>query len=305
MGSDLTARRIGGVPVAALALGIGLLLAPVIFQMFSRAPGGGRMLDDFAPYMTNEVIGGFSDDLALIDTAVTAVEPAAGGVASDVRTTYFDELATSWPGIYEDMGGMLTTMEGNLDNFGAVQSLPPFPLFPWFFVGPGVMIVAFAVWALRRPATRGPSIGLLAVGLGLLTAPAVFQMFSRAPQGAEMIEDFQTLMTTERVQTMQSYFLVIGSGEGNLRNDIVPALAASDVVPVVTQFSTEWPRISNEMAPMIGAMSDNIDNFNGVDALPPFDLFPWFFVAPGVVLIGLGVISLRRSSLVPISKGDI
>jgi hypothetical protein len=48
------------------------------------------------------------------------------------------------------------------------------------------------------------------------------------------------------------------------------------------------------MAPMIGAMGDNVDNYLGVDALPPFDLFPWFFVAPGVLLVVLGAVHVRR-----------
>ena len=30
---------------AALAIGVGLALAPVVFQMFSRAPAGGEMID--------------------------------------------------------------------------------------------------------------------------------------------------------------------------------------------------------------------------------------------------------------------
>ena len=61
-------------------------------------------------------------------------------------------------------------------------------------------------------------------------------------------------------------------------------------------FSAHWPTISNTMAPMIGAMSDNLDNYAGVDALPPFWLFPWFFVAPG--LVPLAAIPGRAQDLV-------
>ena len=131
----------------------------------------------------------------------------------------------------------------------------------------------------------------------------MFRMFSRAPSGGEMISDFKPLMTKERVQTMQGYFLVIGAGEGNLRNQIVPAMNSDQVAAPISDFSAEWPRISNEMAPMIGAMSDNVDNFADVKALPPFALFPWFFVAPGVIFSGVGIAGLRKQSgAVQVSK---
>ena len=66
-------HRTRGAFVAALVIGLGLIAAPAVFQMFSRAPGGGEMLNDFAPYMTTEVIGGFADDLALIRTAIAGL----------------------------------------------------------------------------------------------------------------------------------------------------------------------------------------------------------------------------------------
>lgn len=300
-------RRLEAALVVALVVGLGLVAAPAIFQMFSRAPSGGQMIDEFEPYMSERVIGGFSDDLALIDRALADAAPAVEQLPDDVRSTYFTQLASEWPGVYDDMGGMLATMDGNIDNFSAVRSLPPFPLFPWFFVVPGVAIAGFAVFGLRTSSDRRrvPGIGLVVLGLGLVAAPVVFQMFTRAPEGADMIDDFRSLMTTERVQTMQGYFLVIGAGEGNLRNDIVPVLPESAVTSNVSEFSSEWPRISNDMAPMIGAMSDNLDNFGDVDALPPFDLFPWFFVLPGLIVAVAGWIELRaRNSRSDIANSD-
>jgi hypothetical protein len=47
-------------------------------------------------------------------------------------------------------------MADNLDNFAAVDALPPFALFPWFFVIPGVLITGFGLWSLRRGRRRHP-----------------------------------------------------------------------------------------------------------------------------------------------------
>lgn len=288
-------------PLLAILLGLGLIAAPAIFQMFSRAPSGGEMIDGFTPYMTDEVISGFADDLALIDRAVSDASPLVDTLPDSVRSTYVAQLSATWGGIYDDMGSMLDTMDRNIPNFDAVVALPPFPLFPWFFVGPGVLVAVFGLWGLRPGSARRAGAALIVVGLGLVAAPAIFRMFERAPRGADMIDDFRSLMTVERVQTMQGYFLTIGTGEGNLRNDVIPVLQPQRVSPAIDEFIGEWPRISNEMAPMIGAMSDNLDNFADVDALPPFDLFPWFFVAPGLLAALIGITIMRAATTRPSS----
>ena len=80
--------------VVALVVGVGLVAAPAIFQMFSRAPSGGQMIDEFEPYMSDRVIGGFSDDLALIDRALADAAPSVAQLPDTVRSTYFSQLVS-------------------------------------------------------------------------------------------------------------------------------------------------------------------------------------------------------------------
>jgi hypothetical protein len=283
-------KRRRGPQAAALAIGLGLALAPVAFQMFTRAPKGGDMIESFKPYMTTSKIDsfrGFLDDIGAANQesakALSARRDAAsyGGVAA---------LNREWPGIDADMGSMLTTMRRDIPKYKGVAALPPFVLFPWFFVLPGVMIAGFAL-------TRGQVrvVALTALGIGLIAAPAVFGMFTRAPGGAEMINDFKPLMQQAKVGRVQSYFLTIGLAEGDLRNKLVPAEAAAGrPMPASSALSAEWAKQSGDMAPMIAAMADNLENFNAVVALPPFWLFPWFFVAPGILVLGIAL-ALSRS----------
>lgn len=277
-----------------VAIGVGLALAPLAFQMFSRAPGGGEMLDDFAPYMVEGKIDAFRADLDTIDAAHLETEAllAADPTLVD-RQPAVAAFADGWPAIDDDMGSMLATMRDNIDGYDGVAALPPFALFPWFFVAPGLALAGLGVWSLRadreRPA-RGRTIALAAVAVGLLAAPAVFQMFTRAPGGARMIDDFRPFMTSEKVTEIQGYFLTIGTAEGELRRSVLPELAeAGSTAPTaaIATLNEEWARISGEMAPMIGTMSDNVGRFAGVAALPPFWLFPWFFVLPGLLVLGL------------------
>jgi len=261
------------------------------------------MINAFRPYMTDAKIREFQGDLGEIDAAVAQahgrIDSRVPERALETRSPSYVAFRDQWPGIDIDMTDMLRTMHGDLGNFAAVRALPPFPLFPWFFVIPGALVAALSAWQLGRGRPRSAAtVALVILGIGLVAAPVIFQMFTRAPKGAAMIDDFRPLMTTEKVRRVQGYFLVIGAGEGALRNQLLPALTSSPhgapVVPAVRTFSAHWPTISNTMAPMIGAMSDNLQNYDGVDALPPFWLFPWFFVAPGLLVAGFALAGRRR-----------
>ena len=306
--------------ITAIVVGVGVAAAPAAFQMFTRAPEGGVMMDEFEPYMSAEVISEFRGYLATIDAATGEMPQLRSDVADPAfDTTYVSaaQLQTQWPTVQADMTDLLDRMDRNLDNYDAVTALPPFPMFPWFFVAPGLMMAAGGVWALRtsgrRPAnsekaggTKGPWILLLAVGLGMVAAPAVFQMFSRAPKGAEMIDDFRPMMTVERVRDVQSYFITLGGGESQLRAAVMPALDAAGgdtaAYPAIAEFSATWPAMLQDFNPMIATMRDNVDNFQAVDAMPSFDLFPWFFVVPGLLVAIGAALALRRRDPLPTTQ---
>jgi len=288
--------------MAAFVVGLALALAPVALQMFSRAPGGGDMIDEFRPYMTEASISSYQDHLAGIGDAHAEIRvsvlPALGdglGLSdADVAERFppFVAFVDEWPAIAADMGGMLRVMEDGIPNYEAVDALPPFALFPWFFVAPGLLIAVLAAAALvasgRARATRGLLVALAVMGLGVVAAPAIFQMFTRAPKGAEMIDDFRPYMTDAKLESIQGYFVTIAAGEGNLRTAVLPA-APVEPGPGVARFVADWPEIFRDFAPMIATMQGNIENYQGVDALPSFDLFPWFFVVPGALVAACAV----------------
>ena len=322
-----SARR--GPLLAALVIGLGLVAAPAIFQMFSRAPKGGDMITEFRPYMTKAEISKFQRYIREIDAADAEsgkrlpplMQQRLGLDAAAVHQRYpgYAAFNQRWKVINADMGDMLATMHGDIDNFEAVDALPPFPLFPWFFVVPGLLVAGFAAWGLvqtrRGRSGRGARIAVIVLGLGVVAAPAMFQMFTRAPKGAEMIDDFRPFMTTKKVRTIQGYFRTIGEGEGDLRVGVfgaletegrVPASQLEAQLPATERFSRAWPTMFADFGQMIGTMTDNVDNYQAVDALPPFTLFPWFFVVPGLLIAGSGFAArpsdhsaLRRSQEEP------
>ncbi len=215
------------------------------------------------------------------------------------------------------MTGLMNQVQGNLGNYLAVAALPSFKLFPWFFVIPGALVAGFAIAALVRPTRwrRGRWV-LIALGLGLIAAPGIFQMFQRAPDGGRMMTAFENIETTQNVQQIQGYFGSMAVGQGAIRLEIVPALEKSGLSPtqIATRFpavatlDADWVHILNDMTPMIGAMSDNVANYQAIASLPPFPLFPWFFVLPGVLVAGLalaGGVSRPRPVLAEAPEGPV
>ena len=307
--------------VAALVVGLGLIAAPAVFQMFSRAPKGRHMINAFRPFMTTPKITGFQADLTTIEAAVVESKTVlrfdllvAGVDEPTIVKNYplLVDFELKWSAIKSDMDDMLRTMHNDIGDFAAVDALPPFNYFPWFFVAPGVLIAGAAIVGIVRrsmgKATKSAVVVLIVLGVGLIGAPAIFQMFGRAPKGAHMINDFRPLMIPAKVQRIQGYFITIGAGEGTIRSQVLPFLqtkAAAGApnlatqLSAITKFGIDWPSTSNTMAPMIGAMSDNLGNYAAVDALPSFRLFPWFFVAPGVLVALFGVWAKRGWSAKP------
>jgi hypothetical protein len=138
---------------------------------------------------------------------------------------------------------------------------------------------------------------LVCLGLGLIAAPVAFQMFRRAPDGGHMMSSFEDIETIANVQRIQGYFGSMAVGQGAIRLDIVPALEQAGLTrveiaqrfPALHALDAGWVHILNDMTPMIGAMSDNVANYQAVASLPPFPLFPWFFVVPGVFVATLAM----------------
>jgi hypothetical protein len=295
-------------------IGLGLAVAPVVFKMFDRGPQGAQMMEEFQPYMTDARLDGFQRHIRNIDAGVREADgPVAAALAGrgaaghrrfERRYPGFAQFRADWDPINADMTNLLDTIQDNAVNYRAVAALPSFKLFPWFFVIPGLLVALVALAAAVAPRSW-PALRwvLVALGIGLVLAPVAFGMFDRAPKGGRMMTAFETIETRPKVEQIQGYFATIAVGQGSLRLEIVPALRRSGLAagqiarrfPDVATLNRRWVSILNDMTPMIGAMSDNVDNYQAIKSLPPFPLFPWFFVIPGLLIAGLALASRPRS----------
>lgn len=299
-------------PLAVLAvIGIGMILAPVAFGMFSKAPDGASMMSSFSPFMTRNRLDGFQADMRDIANAVRQGQEAirdtgraaAGGRIVAHVAPQFHAFARQWRAVSSDMGGMLVKIKGNLPNYQAMAALPSFSLFPWFFVIPGVILLILAAVGLARAgAWRALRWGAVVLGVALVLAPVAIGLFSRAPKGAQMMSTFKTIETRHHLRRIQSYFGEMAAGQGLVQLQLLPALRHTDLsaaqiqarYPALNTLDTNWVHILNDMTPMIGAMSNNIVNYQAISSLPSFRLFPWFFLLPGVIVILIALLGDTR-----------
>jgi hypothetical protein len=282
--------------------GLALIALPVACGMFSRAPKGATMLADFKPFMTTTRLDGFRRDIREVNDGVresktkaaaflTRTAPA-GSKPFAKRFPEFADFAPQWPPINAHMTSLIVRIQDNLPNYQAMAALPSFTLFPWFSAIPGILLLVLAALALTSLPWRRIRVFVAVLGVGLILAPVAFQMFSRAPAGARMMSAFKTIETRRQVETIQGYFGTIGLVQGAIRLQIAPALERAGLspaeiarrYPALTELDRNWVAILGDMTPMIGAMSDNVDNYQALTSLPSFRVFPWIFVAVGLLV---------------------
>ncbi len=176
-----------------LGIGVALIVAPLALSLPSKASAGQKMLDGFRPLMQPKAVQTTVD---YYNNTFIALRPVAtGGVAASAQIPNLfaglaaalhmtqPQLAQFLGANYPAMAQMLqqfpqlvpvfknvppgldwykplvTTMNGQVNNYAKVDSLPDFNLFAWFFIAPGILLVllaGFALVTLYRPQRQQP-----------------------------------------------------------------------------------------------------------------------------------------------------
>jgi hypothetical protein len=170
-------------------------------------------------------------------------------------------------------------------------------------VAVGVQAMAVFLAAARARGAAAP-LAVLLLGAVLVALPSETGMWSRAPKGAKMITAFAPYMRVHEIDRLQRDVALFDGAVREARAK-GPALqfphagsaaaaerqfAASD--PQVALFIRQWPAIDRRFAGVLDPIKANTGNYAAIAALPSFTLFPWFFLAPGAILIALAAVAL-------------
>jgi hypothetical protein len=108
--------------------------------------------------------------------------------------------------------------------------------------------------------------------------PFAFQMFSRAPQGANMIVGFRSYMTAGRLSGYQTELREIDAGVKEGATKVAAALSGPPTGADQRRFAArfadfvafeqQWSGIYPDMSGMLAAIRDNLSNYEAVAALP-------------------------------------
>jgi hypothetical protein len=161
----------GGLRWAIVALAIGLILAPLAFGMWSRAPRGATMVSAFRTVETRSLVIKIQNDFGTITTGEGALsgelvpaleEHGLSTLQIDKALPAVAKLESRWIGILQNLTPMIGVMSNNVTNYQAVAALPAFGLFPWLFLIPGLLVLALVVLSRtgpRMPIRRGVPVG--------------------------------------------------------------------------------------------------------------------------------------------------
>lgn len=156
---------------------------------------------------------------------------------------------------------------------------------------------------------------VLLVGVGMIVAPSIFGMWQRAPRGAQMISGFSTIMTAHNVPVIAGYGRAVLGGFGNAPAIVQDAAAhfsggranigyqqATDFIAsrqdlgALAYMQKELPTLGPPFSALLSVLNRDQPYFAGMVGLPNFNLFPYFFVIPGLILAIGAAVYLRRMS---------
>jgi hypothetical protein len=136
---------------------------------------------------------------------------------------------------------------------------------------------------------------ILVIGLALVVVPFALGMPSKTAAGQRMLNDFRLLMGAAHVQTTANYynkvFVPLGtvarqfgaaSKDPQLQAQLKPVMPMlQPVIPIFEQVPAglAWYK------PLVTTMQDNVADYRSADSLPNFNVFTWFFVIPGALLV--------------------
>jgi hypothetical protein len=154
--------------------------------------------------------------------------------------------------------------------------------------------------------------GVLVIGVVMIVAPFVMGLPSKAAAGERMLGDFQPIMAPDQVQKTADYYYKVfvplgqitpvftdanankfgGYLQGMQASGLkIPPAAAQDFTGLVGMMKQAVPiaqRVPGGLQhykPLVDTMQGNVGDFKKVNSLPSFNLFTWFFVVPGILLV--------------------
>jgi hypothetical protein len=136
---------------------------------------------------------------------------------------------------------------------------------------------------------------VLLIGLVLVVAPFALGMPGKTAAGQRMLNSFHPLMGAASVEKTANYYNQVFVPLGPLSAQFTAAASnprmqtqLKPLMPMLQPVIPIFKQVPAGLAwykPLVTTMQSNVSDYKSVDSLPNFNLFTWFFVAPGGLLM--------------------
>ena len=289
-----------------LVLGSLLVVGPLAGGLFAKMAAGTQMIDEFAPHMETGALTRYGTDLRVMRGAAAAVEAVyhQDGVA-DGRFPLLDTYRRQSAAIDDRASGLLGRVTATQSDYRQVAGIGGLDRIPFLVVlcgliwGYGACILLLG----RRASARAAVVIVLLASVAIAVYPFASNLYRDAGAGARMLHSLAPVMTTHEVRELQGDFVVLVEAVGELDTTFRPVASGSVAGIEIADLVNGWPRISSDLASLVGTINDNVGNFNALDSLDAitfgvgvsgFVAFPWVLVGIGTAGVALGVAALPR-----------
>ncbi|WP_225730763.1 MULTISPECIES: hypothetical protein [unclassified Nocardia] len=297
-----------------IVLGALLVVTPIVTAMFPRAVRGEAMIDAFRPYVTQPSVDGYRADLRVLADARTNVLALQARDQVPGHYERIDTFVREYPAIDSDMSAMIDTIDANRANYEKLSATAPFGSLPWLLALPGLVIAGAGILGLRRAgAGRRTTVWRAVAVFGaliLIAVPFAGRLFPAAPAAQPLIDGFRSILTQSEVRKVQGYFVTLVAADGELNSRFTAAVRTAHPdaeLAGITALESDWQPMTSRFAALIGAMNDNVDNFDAIVALndstkslgfKAFRGIGWFYLIPGALVLVLATAGIRPRRIV-------
>jgi hypothetical protein len=292
--------------VVLLVLGVLLVVGPIAGGLFSKVASGKQLIDEFAPHLEADALARYDADLVVLRRGAAGVDQVAvqQGVPEG-RFPGIDAYRRQSAAIDQRATGLLDRIAGAEPDYRRVAGVGGFDRVPFLIVAGGIAAVYGACVLLggSRGRARAAAAVVVLASAALVAYPLLSSLPSGTRSGERMLNTLEPVMTAQQVRQLQLDFVAIVNAVGELDTGFrsVPQTgpAGADIATLVDK----WPTVSSDLATLVGALNDNLDNFNDLEDLDGFTrsvgvsglaALPWMLVGIGLLCATCSIAAVPR-----------
>ncbi|WP_148045076.1 hypothetical protein [Nocardioides marmorisolisilvae] len=293
--------------VVLLVLGAALVVVPVVGGLFTKSASGQQLIDAFAPHLTPDSLGRYDTDLHTLRTGTSALDRVyARDHVAPGRYPGIDAYRSQSEAVQARATTLLDRIRAAEPDYRKVAGIGGFDRLPFLLVTAGLGL-AYAGGVLLSGRQRAG--GAAALALLASVALAGYPLISSLPEGSRAGHRLQhalaPVMTDATVLREQRDFVLLVHAVGELDTAFRVDSRRGEGGRQLRALVAAWPTISSDLASLVGAIEDNLDNDAALADLDDLGrplgvsgliAMPWLLVGAGGVgaVAALSALPRRR-----------